>query len=298
MIENDIGEATARNFGITLRNGGDMFFVPTDGDTKTAMAEVLQATYDALNGIDGDWEAFDISEDYGSARKLYAQRDADYSGDISDLYDIGALADIANLDEHASEIDYYFCEFYDDQDRKIVGIKKAAQFKTTLAARNKLIRIVDDTLQLIDDNVLKIDPVFDALITDDHIYILKPRPFEYLANIVAHVANAATDKVAYIHDNIAFLHMERIKGKIGQHPKMARLAASIASRDDLGTFQRAPIEALAEQHGIKFKEVDGRLQCRVADETKLLEILDARRYHLDLTTNGGVPYRASARQRV
>ena len=49
---------------------------------------------------------------------------------------------------------------------------------------------------------------------------------------------------------------------------------------------------------IVFNEVDGRLQCRVTDEAKLLEILDARRYHLDLTDDGGTPYRASARQKV
>src|SRR5690606_16234076 len=85
----------------------------------------------------------------------------------------------------------------------------------------------------------------------------------------------------------------------GKHPRMARHAASVASNPHLANFQRLQIEALAAQHGIKFKELDGgRLQCRVTDEAKLLELLDARRYHLDLQGNGGYPYRASARQRV
>lgn len=240
----------------------------------------------------------DISEDYGEPRRIFAARDAEHFGDVSAIFDIGALNDLANLDDHIRDIDYYFCEFRDAANAKIVGVKKAVQFKTTLAARNKLARLVNDTLQIIEENVVKIDPLFDALITDQNIFILKPRAVEYIADMVTHVAGAATEKVRHIHDNIAFLDLSRIEEKISSHPKMARMAASIAARDDLAEFQQDKIVALATQHGVVFKEIDGRLQCRVSDEAKLLEILDARRYHLDLANDGGDPYRASARQRV
>lgn len=300
MIEQqiDLPTVTAQNFGVKMRSDASLHFIPTDGGTKAVLVDVLNETIGTFNNIDGDWQAYDISEDYGELRRIYAARNAEHFGDVSAIFEIGALNDLANIDEHVRDIDYYFCEFRDAANAKIVGVKKAAQFKTTLAARNKLARLVNDTLQIIEENVVKIDPFFDALITDQHIFILKPRAIEYIADMVTHVAGAATDKVRHIHDNIAFLDLSRIEEKISSHPKMARMAASIAARDDLGEFQQEKIVSLATQHGIVFKEVDGRLQCRVSDEAKLLEILDARRYHLDLANDGGDPYRASARQRV
>ena len=300
MIEQqiDLQTVTAQNFGVKMRSDASLHFIPTDGGTKAVLRDVLNSTVGAFNAIDGDWQAYDISEDYGEPRRIFAARDAEHFDDVSAIFDIGALNDLANLDDHIRDIDYYFCEFRDAANAKIVGVKKAVQFKTTLAARNKLARLVNDTLQIIEENVVKIDPLFDALITDQNIFILKPRAVEYIADMVTHVAGAATEKVRHIHDNIAFLDLSRIEEKISSHPKMARMAASIAARDDLAEFQQDKIVALATQHGVVFKEIDGRLQCRVSDEAKLLEILDARRYHLDLANDGGDPYRASARQRV
>lgn len=300
MIEQqiDLTTAVAQNFGVRMRSDSSLHFIPTDVGTKAVLTDVLNATVGAFNAIDGAWQAYDISEDYGENRRIFVARDAENFGDVSLIFDIGALNDLANVDDHIRDIDYYFCEFRDAAGTKIVGIKKAVQFKTTLAARNKLVRLINDTLQIIEENVVKIDPLFDALITNQNIFILKPRSVEYIADMVTHVAGAAAAKVQHIHDNITFLDLSRIAAKISNHPKMARMAASISARDDLGDFQQERIVSLATQHGIVFSEVDGRLQCRVADEAKLLEILDARRYHLDLTDNGGDPYRASARQRV
>lgn len=300
MIEQqiDLATVTAQNFGVKMRSDASLHFIPTDAGTKAVLTDVLNGTIAVLNGINGEWQTYDISEDYGEPRRIFVERDAENFEDVSAIFDIGVLNDLANLDEHVRDIDFYFCEFRDAAGAKIVGIKKAAQFKTTLAARNKLARLVNDTLQIIEENVVKIDPLFDALVTDQHIFILKPRAVEYIADMVTRVAGAAVEKVRHIHDNITFLDLSRIEEKISGHPQMARMAASIAARDDLGEFQQEKIVSLATQHGIVFKEVDGRLQCRVTDEAKLLEILDARRYHLDLANDGGDPYRASARQRV
>ena len=160
-------------------------------------------------------------------------------------------------------------------------------------------RLIDDTLVLIQEDVLHLDREFDVIVTDANVFILNPRQAEQVARIVEHVAATATAKIQAIHDAIPFLDLTRIAAKIGKHPRMARHAASVASNPNLGNFQRPQIESLAIRHGIKFTELEGgRLQCRVADEAKLLELLDARRYHLDLHGNGGDPYRATARQRV
>ncbi|WP_374283932.1 Kiwa anti-phage protein KwaB-like domain-containing protein [Novosphingobium sp.] len=287
------------NFAISLRSSGDMYFIPTDGATKEALKGTLRTTRNIFDGLPGDWELHDISEDYGDRRRIYAPRGSEFMAELSAVYDAGVLDDLTNIHDHAHDVDFYFSEFRDNQDRRAVGIRKATKLKGTLNARNRLVRLVDDTLVLIQDDVLHLDTEFDVIVTDANVFILNARQTEQVAKIVEHVAATASAKVQAIHNAIPFLDLSRIAEKIGKHPRMARHAASVASNPHLANFQRPQIEALAAQHGIKFKELDGgRLQCRVTDEAKLLELLDARRYHLDLQGNGGYPYRASARQRV
>lgn len=300
MIENEFGFSDIRSvdLAVALRAREQRYFVPTDGAIKEQLKRILQATKASFLQIEIDWERHDISEDYGDRRRVYAARDSDYLADLSGIYNVSHFPDLSNVHEHIQDIEYYFAIFHDNKAQKVVGIKKATQLKTTLGARNRLVRLVDDTLQLIEDDVLRLDRKFDAIIADKVIFMLNVRSVEYLANIVEHVAGAAATKIQQIHDAVTFLDMSRIKGSIGEHPRMARMAASIASRSDLAQIKRERVVELADHHGLVLKKVDGRLRCRRQDEAKLLEILDARRYHLDLTATQPVPYRATARQRV
>lgn len=300
MIEDefDSQNVVSVNFGVALRSNGSRYFVPTDTLIKNALKDVLGATIASFEQLDGEWEPHDISEDYGDRRRVYAARGTDYLTDLYAIFDAGDFDDLANAHQHVEDIDHYFGVFYDIQGRRAVGIKKGTQLKGTLGARNKLMRLADDSLQMIEDDVLKLDREFDAIVTDGHVFMLKVRAVEYLANIVEHVAGAAAHKVQQIHDTVIFLDFSRIQTDIAKHPKMARMAASIAARSDLAQIRQDRVEELATHHGLVLKEVGGRLQCRRQDEAKLLEILDARRYQLDLTANGPVPYRATGRQRV
>lgn len=300
MIKDDFDPENIKavNFAVALRGNGHRYFVPTDAATKNTLKTVLGSTIEAFERLDGDWRAHDISEDYGKRRRVFAARNTDYLSDLSAIFDEGDLDDLSNAHQHIHDIDYYYSIFFDSDGRKAIGIKKGMQLKGVLGARNRLVRLADDTLQLIEDDVLKLDPEFDAIITRSHILMLKVRAVEYMANIVEHVANAAAHKVQQIHDTIGFLDLSRIQSDIAKRPQMARMAASIVSRNDLAEIKRDRVEEIAAYQGLVFKEVNGRLQCRREDEAKLLEILDSRRYHLDLTATGPVPYRATGRQKV
>lgn len=301
MIDNafDFKSIGAVNFGVSLRSNGNMHFVPTDKPTKEALKETLRTTRNVFDGLPGIWERYDLSEEYGNRRRVYSERADEFMGELSTIFEAGALEDLTNVQDHAHDIDFYFAEFWDQKNRRAVGIRKATKLKGTLSSRNRLVRLVDDTLKMIEDEVLRLDTEFDVVVTQTYVFILNPRQVEQVAKIVEQVASTASAKVHSIQGALPFLDLTRIASKIGKHPRMARHAASVASHPNLANFQRDRIEALAKQHGLKFKELDdGRLQCRVSDEAALLELLDARRYHLDLQGDGGEPYRATGRQRV
>lgn len=291
------GEIRSADFFAALTQD-KRFFVPTDDGVQNALQAILRETISAFEVLEGDWQQHDVSEDYGERRRVYALRSDPLFQTVSDIFDSGALAELPDLHNHLSELDYYFARFTDHTGRVIVGVKKARTAKAILGAQNKLIRLVDNTLQLIEERVLRLDRTFDALITVDHVFILEPRAMEHIAQIVERVAASAATKVQVIHDTVTFLDLSRVRDKIARHPRLARIAHSVASNPNLGLIQRAAIEELAKAQGLRFKEVGGRLLCNVADEAKLLEILDSRRYHLDLTATGTIPYRATARQLV
>ena len=291
------GDIRSADFHAALTSG-ERFFVPTDAGVRNALKAILRETIDAFEGLEGDWEVHDISEDYGERRRIYASRADPLFQTMSDIFASGALAELPNLQNHLGELDYYFAKFVDQAGRMIVGVKKARNAKAILGAQNKLVRLVDNSLQLIEERVLRLDRTFDVVITADHVFILEPRPMEQVARLVEKVAASAAAKVQAIHDAVPFLDLSRVREKIARHPKLARIAHSVAAHPNLALMQRAVIEELARAHGVRFKEVNGRLLCNVTDEAKLLEVLDARRYHLDLTATGTVPYRATARQAV
>lgn len=301
MIENDIdiGNIASVNFGIALRSNGNQYFVPTDTRLKAALKEMITGTVAALNAAQGDWQPNDIFEDYGQRRRVFCNRDKEYMAVFSALFDAGALDDLTNLPDHVNDIEYYFADITDNQNRRMVGMRKATQFKGTVKAKNRLVRMTNDTLSIIEDTVFKLDNEFDVLITDANVYILNDTQMQQIAHITSRVAATAKDKIQTVEDTITFLDLSRIKEKIEKHPRVARYAVSIAQNPLIANFQRAKIESLAQQHGIVFKELEnGKLQCCVQDEAKLMELLDARRYHLDLADNGGDPYRATGRQKV
>lgn len=291
------GDISSADFHAALTSG-ERFFVPIDVGVRNALKAILRETVGAFESLEGNWEAHDISEDYGERRRIYTFRTNPLFQTLSDIFDSGALAELPDLQNHLADLDYYFAKFVDHAGRVIVGVKKARNAKATLGAQNKLVRLVDNSLQLIEERVLRLDRTFDVLITTDHVFILEPRPMEQVAQLVQQVAASATAKVQAIHDAVTFLDLSRVREKIGRHPKLARIAHSVASNPNLTLMQRVVIEELARAQGVRFKEVNGRLLCNVTDEAKLLEVLDARRYHLDLTATGAVPYRATARQAV
>jgi hypothetical protein len=218
---------------------------------------------------------------------------------LSGLYDIGDPPDIANLQDIVHDVNYYFAIFRDSANRKLVAVRRASQFKVTLASQNRLVSIYDNTLRIIQQKVLRLDRNFDLLICNTNIYIGDVRAIESLADLVEVVADAAHAKLHRISEAIPFLDLTGIANTIENHPRTARLATAIAARGDLAIFDRAKIENLANAQGIVLHVTpEGKLKPKVSDQHKLLEILDDRRYLSNLTTAEPVPYRAPSRQRV
>lgn len=296
--EFNVGTADRVNFGVCIKPDDAYRIAAADAAVQRTLIQILSATMDSFDGMNGEWEAYDVSEDYGQPRKINMPREDPLAMKLYELYDLDGLPDVGNIMDHVQNVKFYFAHFWDRDGNKAVGLSKTIRFKASLAAGGRLLQWKDNTLKVVDGGVLTLDRYFDAIITDRRVYMAKPRPVEQVADIVAQVAATAQAKIDEIQAAVNFLDLSLIRRDISQHPRLARLAASIAKRDDLGLIQQDKLIAVCEQHAILLRPINGLLRPKRTNETALLEVLDDRRYSTQLTEADAVPFRASGRQKI
>lgn len=299
MIEKEFDASSIKSFqlGVSLYSG-EKHLVPIDNSVNSAFADMLARTTGAINTRLGEWEEFSLSQDYGNTERVYSPRSEAIFKELSDLHQVQVYPDMANFTENATSIDFYFVIFHDEKDRKVVGVRKATQLKSTLGARNRFFQMIDNTMFKIENPVFRFDKDFDGLICDENIYFHRFLNMEYIAKITNKIAKAAEQKIPAIAAQVAFLDFSGFVDKIENHPRTARLIVAISKRPNLDKYDQAEILAQAAAQGVGFvNEGEPCLRCRVADKHKLLEVLDDRRWISKNTADEAVPYRASSRQR-
>ena len=214
---------------------------------------------------------------------------------IRELHDAENLPfDDAPLSDPAA-ISCYFARFTDDQGRRLTAIRRAAQFKGVL--KSKLIRISDDTLRIVEDNVFKLDTDFDLLLDSAFTHIWRPSAFEFLGGLKQSILDAVPNNVDAIAPDLDFVDLSSVKEYAKSRPRAARYLASIHSQELQG-IDRQALEALCYSTGVRIQHVNGKIEVESGDEMGFLEVLDRRRYHLELVPNQTERFRAPSRIRI
>ena len=299
----DIQNIETIEFGVCLSNeGGDSFFlVPVDVRVKDALQQMLRDTADEIGCFvtAADLPAYEPAEKYASTEKLrYPIQDDDLSTAAVILFNAQNLPTDQNALRNPSEIVFYFALFRDRDRRKVLGIRRAVQFKGVLKAKGRLIRWLDDTMKVVEDDVFRLDQDFDYLVTDDEMYILRPSGFEYTVHLDQRILAKAAENAQELQKVIPFLALESLAHYVSTHKRAARLVAAIRSRNDLDRMTKGRLKAECHQTGVQTKEVDGKLQPVDGQELQFLMLLDRRRYSVLLIADNPETYEAASRRQV
>ncbi|WP_422001735.1 Kiwa anti-phage protein KwaB-like domain-containing protein [Reyranella sp.] len=200
-----------------------------------------------------------------------------------------ALADPAHLV-------YYFGVFRDDKDRKLLGVRKATQFKG--AFKGRYVSIIDDTLRMVADKVFKLDSEFDFLVSAQHVYILHPTAFEHIARVEAYAAERAKEKTLALGRVVTFVDFEALADYVEKHKRAARLVAALSVRGDLGTVTKTMFKRAASQTGVVLRRAGDKIVPAKGSELGCLEILDHRRYTTALRPGPKLAFVASSRRPI
>ena len=297
-FEFSLDAVSATEFGVGRDDDGATVFsvVPVAAGVQSALLSMAQATMDKMTGAEEDPAEYDPAEKHGSTEYLVVP-----AGGTLDAAAIRGLHDAENLPIDGARLSdpetvfCYFARFTDEQDRRLTAIRRAAQFKGVL--RSQLLRFDDDTLRIMEDDVFKLDNDFDLLLDSACTHIWRPSAFEFLGGLRQQILDAVPDNVNAIASNLPFVDLSTIGNYANSRPRAARYLASIRSQELQGMDQQA-LMALCDSTGVVIQQVNGRITVNSGHEMGFLEVLDRRRYRLELVPDQPERFRAPSRVRI
>jgi len=297
-LEFDLDSVTITEFGVG-RDGGDeetFVAVPVDSDVQGALREMVQATWDAMEKDEDGPGLYEPSEKHGSMEYLYLPLMNDMASSVRELHKAANL----NIDGGAlnkpADVFCYFVRLTDNSQRRLTALRRASHFKGIV--KKRLIRFVSDSLKLIDDDVFKLDNDFDFLIDSVNIHILRPSGFEFAGKLQQAILDAVPENIKAIKENLTFVEFGSIEAYAAKHPRAARHLASIRGQEETKNIDRSLLKTFCTQMGIEIAESEGKIVVTGGHEMGFLEVLDRRRYQVNLVQNTPELYRAASRRKI
>ena len=293
----DFERIVTTEFGVGLDDFDRTTFVtvPVNGDVQDVLSDMARSTWYSMQEMEDDPAPYQAGEKYGSSEYLVVSANSNFDDAIRELHAAGQLTVNANALGEPDRVFCYFARFMDNQDRRLTAMRRASQFKGLLKPRK--IRLVSDALVLVEDDIFKLDTDFDLLIDSEMTHILRPSSFEHLCHLKKEILRAVPNNVASIQRDLPFVDLEGVGRYAAIHSRAARYLASIRSHD-LAGISRGALVGLCSSTGVEVDGSNGRIVVSDGHVMGFLEVLDRRRYEVELVAGRPEQFKAASRRRI
>lgn len=287
-------------FGACFDNGKteQYFLVPVNRPVQAALVEMHENTLRLFDTVDEDFELFEPAQKYGPLEKLKADLHNPSFSKVKALFQAHNLEMNPDVMRETETLAFYFAVFRDKAGTKVLGVRRATQFKGILKAKRRLIRLIDDSLALVQEDLFRLDTDFDYLVTKDAIRILRPSGFEYTADIDEEISSRAAKMTEELMESVPLIDFGSLRAFVQGNKRAARLLASLRSRDDLQNTSLPKLKKACKQIGISIVIDDGVVRPEEGHEIAFLQLLDRRRYTVSLINRISEYYEAPNRKSV
>lgn len=275
---------------------GDAVEVPVDNSVQDLLVDMINQSAPSDDDLPKVIRQYEPAESHADGERLALPLDDPLVTRLRTLYERNNLPIRSDAMSTPESITSYFGIFHRQNGSKLMGIRRASQFKGVLKAR--LCRLLDDSLKAIPDKVFKLDADFDVLIDGTTVHILHPASFDQLAEIDEAVLAAAVAHAQELEQRCPDLGFSSLTEYISTHKRAARLIASIRRRDDLDQTAIAKFRRECQRSGIDVQLLDGKLSPAPKQELAFLEMLDRRRYVISLVNGKWERFAATGRKPV
>jgi len=300
-LEFDLANVDVTEFGVGRedQNGQSFVAVPVDTGVQQALREMAAATWTTMKGSnDEPANKYEPSEKYAATEYVYLPLDDDMARSVRDLH-MAAILDInASALTEPVDVFCYFARFVDRKKRRLTALRRATQFKGVLKNRNRLVRMLDDTLTIIADTIFKLDNDFDLLVDGGLVHILRPSAFEFAGKLQQAILHAVSQNIKSIEKDVTFVDFSSIGAYASKHPRAARYLASIRGQEQTKNIDKAALKKLCKSTGVEVSESKGKIVVSTGHEMGFLEVLDRRRYELELVKGQPERFKAASRTKL
>ena len=237
------------------------------------------------------------SDKYAGTEYLYLPLDHDSASELRNLYYAINLPLENQLFDDPDTIFSYFVRMQDSLGRRITALRRATGFKGVLKS-NLLAPITGDALELYGGKIFKLDNDFDIILDSDHVHIWRPNSFEAVGKLQQAILDAVPDNIRSIGNEIGYVDFDEISNYARTHIMAARYLASIRAQASEGPISKEALLRLCEYTEIYLKEQDGKIIVTQENVMGFLEVLDRRRYGIELVEGQREQFRATSRQRI
>ena len=289
-------ETTEFGVGRDDENGRAFSYVAVDERVQSALREMAEETWRQMCGSAETASRYEPSEKYGTAEYVYLPLEDQMSALLRDLHQSNNLPADSTVLSDPAKVSCYFVRLTDSKGQRMTGLRRATQFKGVL--KNRLIRLVTDALKMIEDKVFKLDKDFDFLIDAERIHILHPAGFELVCQLQAAVLAAVPQNIKAIQKDLSFVDFSGVSDYASRHPRAARYLASIRAQEETKNVDKRALRKLCKRTGVDIRESGGKIIIEDGHVMAFLEVLDRRRYDIELVRESPERYRASSRQKL
>lgn len=297
-LEFDLKNVQTVEFAVGRDEDEDQRFylVPVDKGVQRVLVEMVDATWQAMEKSEDGLTKYEPSEKYATEEYVYLPLKDDIAISIQNLHTASNMPTDSGEMSDLSEIFCYVARFVDRKDRRLTAVRRAAQFKGLLKSKGRLIRWIDDTLRIVEQEVFKLDKDFDFLVDDEKVHILRPSGFESVGRIRQEILNAVPKNISVIQRDLPFVDFDGIEVYSKERPRAARYLASI--RDQVKGIGKEQLKAACQRTGIEIAESNGKIIVPKGSEMRFLELLDRRIYDINLVEDQSEVYRAGSRRKI
>ena len=293
----DLGKTEVAEFGVGREGEHGIEFVsmPVDVSVQDALVEMASMTWQEMLAFE-EIVQFSPAEKYESAKYVVTATFGEYAGILGDLHSAQMIPeDPAALDD-ADRVVFYFAKFSNRRGERLTAVRRATQFKGIL--KNRLVQLFTDALKIVVEKTFRLDNDFDLLVDDEQIHILRPSGFEVIADLHDVIQKAVPQNAAKVQEQMAFVDFQTIGAYASLHPRAAKLLAAICTEGEALNISFNRLVQVCNDCGVGVRVDQGTIRVNEGFEMKFLEVLDRRRYRLQLVEDTAENYLAGSRRRV
>ena len=299
-IEFDTSRFLTTEFGVGQRVGAIVRYslFNADNTVKDALRGEVEAMLTGTAKEITDPPHYDPAEQYGNSEYLVLPLRHELATSLAELHETDILA-LSSFDLQLLRNSFcYFMRGTDKSGRRLTALNRAAQLKATLGKQGRLMTWIADTLQVISDPVMQLNSGFDIVIDSAFIHIFHPASFRILANVDEAVAKAVPRNIKALSQAAHFVEWLNIGEYATRHPRAASLLASIRTKGYAENLDKARLESLCKVTDVVLDTSQEFITVPDGQILPFLEVLDRRRYEIDLVPDTPEQYKASSRTEI